>query len=90
MVAPNFNFKKAPAFKYCAFKYYWEQDQTSVFSFYYILSTNNAEKIPSLNTQADCFQHFMYLKELTISLTIKCPEENAIELGGVETGNMNA
>lgn len=47
-------------------------------------------KIPFLNTQTDCFQYFLYLKELTISLTIKCPEENAIELGGVETGSMNA
>lgn len=47
-------------------------------------------KITIFNTQADCFQHFLYLKELTISLTIKCPEENAIELGGVETGSMNA
>lgn len=41
-------------------------------------------------TQIDCFQHLVYLKQLTISLTIKCPEENAIELGGVETGSMNA
>lgn len=33
---------------------------------------------------------FMSNPVLAISLTIKCPEENAIELGGVETGNMNA
>lgn len=72
----------------CAFQHCWEQYHTSVFSFYYILK--KYRKIPSLNTQADCFHSFMYLKELTISLTIKCPEEKAIELGGVETGNMNA
>lgn len=33
---------------------------------------------------------FMSNPVLAISLTIKCPEENAIELGGVETGSMNA
>lgn len=33
---------------------------------------------------------FMSKPVLAISLTIKCPEENAIELGGVETGSMNA
>lgn len=33
---------------------------------------------------------FMSNPVLAISLTNKCPEENAIELGGVETGNMNA
>lgn len=29
-------------------------------------------------------------EDVTMSLTIRCPEANAIELGGVDTGSMKA